>query len=136
MLTQGNRLTRRPATVVNSFSAMLKLKCSKPCVFHIFHFWEAFSKLHFVLRGPIQNSKNAFSLRRDSRFFTLEKKVWNLTFEVTISILSQSHAGQQLIFELCHKHFGSSSKMEEEMAALWRHWKLRAHCQRFSLVPS
>ena len=70
-----------------------------------------------------------------SFFFTLEKKVWNLTFEVRISMFSKSHADQQLIFQLCHKHVGSSSKMEEEIAALWRHWKLRAHCQRFSLVP-
>ena len=54
-------------------------------------------------------------------FFPRWKKVWNLTFELTISMFSQSHAGQQLIFQLCRKHFGSSSKMEETMAALWRH---------------
>ena len=50
-------------------------------------------------------------------------------------MLSQTHAGQQLTFQPCHKHFGSSSKMDEAMVALCRHWKLHAHCQRFSLVP-
>mgnify|MGYP000412238341 CR=1 FL=1 len=45
----------------------------------MFHLWEAFSKLHHcVLRGPIQNSDNTFSLRRN--------------------MFSQSHAGQQLLF--------------------------------------
>ena len=63
---------------------MLKLKCSKPCVFHIFHLSKAFSKVHFVLRGPIQNSANAFSSRRNTHFFfTSGKKVGNLYFEVT-----------------------------------------------------
>ena len=33
-------------------------------------------------------------------------------------MFSKSHADQQLIFQLCHKHAGSSSKMEEEIAAL------------------
>ena len=50
-------------------------------------------------------------------------------------MLSQTHVGQQLTFQPCHNHFGSSSKMDEAMVALCRHWKLRAHCQRFSLVP-
>ena len=61
------------------FSHFEAEKCSKPCVFHIFHLWEAFSKLHHcVLRGPIQNSDNTFSLRRN--------------------MFSQSHAGQQFLF--------------------------------------
>ena len=61
------------------FSHFEAEKCSKPCVFHIFHLWEAFSKLHHcVLRGPIQNSDHTFSLRRN--------------------MFSQSHAGQQLLF--------------------------------------
>ena len=38
-------------------------------------------------------------------FFPRWKKVWNLTFEVTNSMFSQSHAGQQLILQLFHKHF-------------------------------
>ena len=90
----------------------------KTCVFHMFPLWKAFSKLHLVLRGPIQNSENAFSLRKTLIFFTLEKKEFVLSqryagqSKVTISMLSQSHAGQQCIFQLCHKHFGSSSKMK------------------------
>ena len=73
-----------PCNCRQLFSAMLKLKCSKPCVFHIFHLSKAFSKVHFVLRGPIQNSANAFSSRRNTQFFfTSGKKVGNLYFEVT-----------------------------------------------------
>ena len=41
----------------------------------------------------------------------------------------------RIFFQLCHKHAGSSSKIELVMEALCLHWKLRAHFQRFSLVP-
>ena len=61
--------------------------------------------------------------------FSRWKKVWSFSFEVTTSMFSQNHAGQQPILKLCHKHFGSSSRMEENMAALRRQWKLRAHCR-------
>ena len=63
-----------PCNCRQLFSAMLKLKCSKPCVFHIFHLSKAFSKVHFVLRGPIQNSANAFSSRRNTQFFSRREK--------------------------------------------------------------
>ena len=42
---------------------------------------------------------------------------------------------RSIFSQLCHKHVGSSSKMELVMEALCLHWKLRAHFQRFSLVP-
>ena len=42
---------------------------------------------------------------------------------------------RNIFSQLCHKHLGSSSKMELVMEAFCLHWKLRAHFQRFSLVP-
>ena len=63
-----------PCNCRQLFSAMLKLKCSKPCVFHFFHLSKAFSNVHFVLRGPIQNSANAFSSRRNTQFFFMSRK--------------------------------------------------------------
>jgi len=42
---------------------------------------------------------------------------------------------RSIFSQLCHKHLGSSSKMELVMEVLCPHWKLRARFQRFSLVP-
>ena len=38
---------------------------------------------------------------------------------------------RSIFSQLCHKHLGSSSKMELVMEAFCLHWKLRAHFQRF-----
>ena len=131
---QGNRLTRRPTTVVNFFQPCWSWNVQNPVFFTCFIFGRHFRSFILYCVDQFKIQKMPFR-RGETLFFFHVGKKWNLTFEVTISMFSQSHAGQQLIFQLCHKHFGSSSKMEEEMAALWRHWKLRAHCQRFSLVP-
>ena len=42
---------------------------------------------------------------------------------------------RSIFSQLCHKHLGSSSKMELVMEAFCLHWKLHTHFQRFSLVP-
>ena len=42
---------------------------------------------------------------------------------------------RSIFSHLCHKHLGSSSKMELVMEAFCLHWKLRTHFQRLSLVP-
>ena len=90
-----------PCNCRQLFSAMLKLKCSKPCVFHMFHLSKAFSKVHFVLRGPIQNSANAFSSRRNTQFFfTSGKKVGNLYFEVTCACWVKLMRVSSLLFNL------------------------------------
>ena len=42
---------------------------------------------------------------------------------------------RSIFSQFCHKHVGSSSKMELVMEAFCLHWKLRAYFQRFSVVP-
>ena len=90
-----------PCNCRQLFSAMLRLKCSKPCVFHIFRLSKAFSKVHFVLRGPIQNSENKFSSRRNTQFFFhVGKKGGNLYFEVTCACWVKLMWVSSLLFNL------------------------------------
>ena len=106
---------------------MIKAQC-----FYIFHVGKAFWKCHFVLRGPIQHWENCILCRRKDRFLShWEKKFGNCSS----SRNSMSLRLGRIFFQLCHKHAGSSSKIELVMEALCLHWKLRAHLQRFSVVP-
>ena len=54
--------------------------------FILFHLLEAFAKHHFLLRRPIQNSKNVVSLRRNGHFFYHVGKKWKCSFDVRIPI--------------------------------------------------
>ena len=96
--TIGNRLIRRPATVVNFFSHveadMLKTLCfshfsSLGCIF----------KASFCIAWANSKFRKCVFVEATLSFFChVGKKVWNLTLEVTISMFSQSHAGQQLVY--------------------------------------
>ena len=100
--------------------------------FYIFHLWKAFRKYHFVLRGPVQNEENGISCRRNDRFWTTSGK----SLEMLVDLRNPMPKRLRSIFsQLCLKHLGGSSMMELVMEALCLHWKLRAHFQRFSLVP-
>ena len=99
-------------------------------MFYIFHLWEAFREYHFVLRGPIQNEQKLCFVKRLFCYHAREK------MEMPVDPRNPMPKRLRRIFsQLCHKHVGSSSKMELVMEALCLHWKLRAHFQRFSLVP-
>ena len=101
----------------------------------MFPLWEAFAKHHFLLRGPIQNSGNEVSLKRNG-YFSLSrwKKNWTCSFDVRIPMPKPTRVSS-FCFQTCHKHFGSFSKLEIQMEALCLQWKLRAHFRRLSLVP-
>ena len=100
--------------------------------FYIFHLSKAFRKYHFVLRGPVQNEENGISCRRYDRFWTTSGK----SLEMLVDLRNPMPKRLRSIFsQLCLKHLGGSSMMELVMEALCLHWKLRAHFQRFSLVP-
>ena len=74
-----------------------------------------------------------FVLAKRSFFITLGKK--GLEIVLHQEIPCPYGLGASFFYQLCHKHAGSSSKIELVMEALCLHWKLRAHFQRFSLVP-
>ena len=135
-LGSGNRLTRRPGTVDHGFMCfphsqgeMLESQC-----FLHFSSSKAFWKYHVVLRGPIQSWENSILCRRNDSFsITLGK---NGNFHWSINFMSLWFGS--ILFQLCHEHAGSSSKVELVMETygniLCLYWKLRAPFQRFSLV--
>ena len=85
---------------------MLKTLC-----FSQFSSLEGIFEASFCTAWANSKLRNCVFVEAKLSYFHVGKKVWNLTFEVRISMFSKSHADQQLIFQLCHKHVGSSSKM-------------------------
>ena len=107
---------------------MLKTQC-----FLHFSCWEGILKVSFC-RTAWANSKLRrwyFVQSKRSFFYHTGKTLGNCSS----SRNSMSLRLERIVFQLCHKHAGSSSKIELVMEALCLHWKLRAHFQRFSLVP-
>ena len=104
------------------------------CFLHVY-FWKAFREYHFVLRGPLRNEETCILCRRDNLFLSFFYHVGE-KMEMPVDLNNPMPKRLRSIFsQLCHKHLGSSSKMELVMEAFCLHWKLRAHFQRFSLVP-
>ena len=101
----GNRLTRRPATVVNFFQPCWSWNAQNPVFFTFFIFGRHFQSFILYCVGQFKIQKMRFRWGETLILFSLWKKVWNSTFEVTISMFSQSHVGQQCIFQLFHTHF-------------------------------
>ena len=71
--------------------------------------------------------KCGFLQAKRTCFYHVGKKVWKCSFDVRIP-MPKVHTSWQLFFQTCHKHFGSSSKMEVQMEALCLHWFLHGTC--------
>jgi hypothetical protein len=101
-------------------------------VFYIFHLWKAFREYHFVLRGPIQNEQKLCFVQAKRLFCYHAREKMEMPVDPRNPMPKRL---RRIFSQLCHKHVGSSSKMELVMEASCLHWKFRAHFQRFSLVP-
>ena len=102
----GNRLTRRPATVVNFFQPCWSWNAQNPVCFSHFSSLGGIFKASFCTAWANSKfRKCVFVEAKLSFYFHFGQKVWNSTFEVTISMFCQSHVGQQCMFQLFHTHF-------------------------------
>ena len=101
-------------------------------MFYIFHLWKAFREYHFVLRGPIQNEQKLCFVQAKRLFCYHAREKMEMPVDPRNPMPKRL---RKIFSQLCHKHVGSSSKMELVMEASCLHWKFRAHFQRFSLVP-
>ena len=82
--------------------------------------------------GQVKIKTMVFSAGETIIFFT----PWEKSLEMPVNLRNPMPKRLRSIFsQLCHKDLGSSSKMELAMEALFLHWKLRVHFQRFSLIP-
>ena len=100
---------------------------------HIFHLWKAYlEKNIWYSVGQFKIIKAVFRAGETIIFYHAGEK----SFEMPVVPRNPMPKRLRSIFsQLCHKHLGSSPKMELVMEAFCLHWKLRALFQRFSLVP-
>ena len=115
------------------FSSSSRWNAENPVSFYIFHLWKAYlEKNIWYSVGQFKIIKAVFRAGETIIFYHAGEK----SLEMPVGPRNPMPKQLRSIFsQLCHKHLGSSSKMELVMEAFSLHWKLRAHFQRFSLVP-
>ena len=128
---QGNRLTRRPGAVDKFFHSQGGLLKTQ-CFLHV-SCWEGILKVSFCTAWAYSKLRKLYFVQAKRSFFF--KSQWEKIGNCSSSRNSTSLQLERIFFQLCHKHAGSSSRIELVMEALCLHWNLRAHFQRFSLVP-